>query len=90
MHRKDAGRGTDEGNSGIVGFGEKIPDYLPLQITLSQLAVQTGQWEKAKKRQERYWKRSRSREANCLMVEVIAGGQLSEDAGPFRKICEAK
>ncbi|MBK6574575.1 MAG: hypothetical protein IPG21_19345 [Saprospiraceae bacterium] len=80
-----------KGIMALLGLEKKFPDYLPLQITLSQLAVQTGQWEKAKKRLGAILEKDPGqREANCLMVEVIAGGQLSEDAGPFRKICEAK
>ncbi len=80
-----------KGIMALLNLDKKYPDYLPLQITLSQLAIQTGQWEKAKKRLGVILEKTpNQREANCLMVELITGGQLNEDPEPFRKLCEVK
>lgn len=80
-----------KGIMALLNLDKKYPDYLPLQITLCQLAIQTGQWEKAKKRLGVILEKTpNQREANCLMVELITGGQLNEDPEPFRKLCEVK
>lgn len=67
----------------------KFPDYLPIQLNLVRLAIQTNQWDRAKSRLETILEKEKSNaEANCLMVEVLSQTNQLEKIEEFKKFCK--
>ncbi|MDQ3140794.1 MAG: hypothetical protein M3Q56_00950 [Bacteroidota bacterium] len=86
---KMPGENPMQGIQMMLELEKHFPDYRPLQLTLTQLAIQTGQWEKAKKRLLRILEgEPENSDANCLMVEVLNG--LSDQQGMeiYKKNCK--
>ncbi|NOT37426.1 MAG: hypothetical protein HOP11_08620 [Saprospiraceae bacterium] len=72
----------------LLDLNRKFPEYIPVQITLSQLAIQTGQWDKAYDRLVKILKSQPDQpEANCLMIEVIEQSNRSENTKPYERFC---
>lgn len=64
------------------------PEYLPVQISLSQLAMQTRQWDKAYDRLQRALsKYPENEEINCLLVELIKNSGKNESTAAYEKRC---
>lgn len=73
----------------LLELNKKYPDYIPVQVTLSQLAIQTGQWDKAYDRLKKILKADpQQAEANCLMIEVIEQSKRNEDTKPYQRFCK--
>ena len=78
-----------QGILALLDLEKTYPDYVPLQLVLSQLAIQTGQWEKAYKRLTGLLaKQKELPEANCLMEQVILQGGIQDDAAKYSTYCK--
>ncbi|MCC6815757.1 MAG: hypothetical protein IT267_05050 [Saprospiraceae bacterium] len=78
-----------KGIMSLVEIGKKYPDYIPVQITLSQLAIQTGQWDKAYNRLKSILEKDPKQvDANCLMLEVIRQSNRNENLEPYKRFCK--
>lgn len=88
---KMPGEDPMRGIRSLLDLEKEHPDYLPLQYTLTRLAFQTGQWEKAKARLDKVLaKAPLDREANCLMAELLGQGQVPGDPAAYEKICRSE
>lgn len=88
---KMPGEDPMRGIRSLLDIEKEYPDYLPLQYTLTRLAFQTGQWEKAKVRLDKVLaKVPQDREANCLMAELLSLGHIKGDPTAFEKICQSE
>ncbi|MBK8954400.1 MAG: hypothetical protein IPM34_02450 [Saprospiraceae bacterium] len=56
----------------MLDLEKKVPEYLPLQIQLAELGMQTGQFEKAESRLKKVLKADPvHQKTNCLMVDLL-------------------
>lgn len=79
-----------EGVKSLLDLEKKYPDYLPIQYTLTKLAIQTSQWEKAKNRILKVLgNHPEDKEANCLMLEIIKSTNSKEKVDQYIEYCEA-
>ncbi len=73
----------------LLDLEKKFPDFDPLQFQLTELAIQTGQFEKAKIRLNRMLdKKPEDAKANCLMVTVLEQLNQLEQINNFKKYCK--
>jgi tetratricopeptide (TPR) repeat protein len=73
----------------MLGMESKYPDYLPLQIQLAELGIQTGQFEKAQNRLEKVLlKDPENVDANCLMVRLMEKTNQAEAAKKYQLHCK--
>lgn len=73
----------------LIELSKKYPEYLPVQITLSQLAIQTGQWDKAYDRLKKILQvQPDNPDANCLILEVIRQSNRNENQDPYKRYCK--
>ena len=64
-------------------------DYLPLQIQLAELGMQTGQFEKAQSRLLKVLaKEPENNDANCLMVQLMVKTNQAEAAKKYQLHCK--
>ncbi|MBK9629572.1 MAG: tetratricopeptide repeat protein [Saprospiraceae bacterium] len=85
---KSPGENPMAGIQALLGLEKEYPDYAPIQYTLTRLAMQTGQWEKAKNRLNRFLeKKADDQEANCLMIQLIEQAKWSDDVSEYKKHC---
>ncbi|MBK9271375.1 MAG: tetratricopeptide repeat protein [Saprospiraceae bacterium] len=86
---KSPGENPMAGIQALLALEKEYPDYLAIQYTLTRLAMQTGQWEKAKSRLLKLLnKKSDDPEANCLMLELIESANWTDDPSEFQKHCK--
>ncbi|MFN8278764.1 MAG: hypothetical protein U0V49_00620 [Saprospiraceae bacterium] len=82
------GENPMEGIMMLRELDQQHPDYLPVQLTLSQLAIQTGQLDKAYDRVKRNLvKHPDDKDLNCLMIELIRQTGKNEPTAALEKIC---
>jgi tetratricopeptide (TPR) repeat protein len=68
---------------------EKYPDYEPIQFQLVELAIKTGQWERAKGRLEKLLSKNKENvQANCLMADVLEKMNMAEEAKIYKLYCK--
>ena len=80
-----------EGILQLLQLDKEVPEFLPVQILLSQLAMKTGQWDKAYTRLQRVIKLNpKNKESNCLMIDLIQQSGKKENTTEFEKICNQK
>ncbi len=73
----------------LLELSKKYPEYIPVQITLSQLAIQTGQWDKAYDRLKKVLEAHvNNPDANCLILEVIRQSNRNENQEPYKRYCK--
>jgi hypothetical protein len=69
----------------------KFPEYMPIQINLVKLAMQTNQLDRAKSRLVKILEKKRDlAEANCLMVEVLSKLGEQDKLSEYKKFCNLK
>lgn len=82
------GENPMEGILKLLELDKEFPDYVPVQIVLSQLAINTGQWDKAFNRLTKLLlKHPEQKEANCLIIEVIQRGGMKNNTDTYKKYC---
>ncbi len=78
-----------EGILMLLDLDKKFPNYIPVQILLTQLAMKTGQWDKAYKRiKNALILEPKNKDLNCLMVELIRQSQRNESTSVFEQYCK--
>ncbi len=82
----------DEPMKGIqmmLAMEAKYADYIPLQIQLAELGIQTGQFDKARVRLEKVLaKEPENSDANCLMVQIMEKTNQAEAAKKYQLHCK--
>ncbi len=73
----------------MLSLEKKHPDYLPLQLQLAELGLETGQFEKAQLRLEKVLdKEPENIEANCLMVQLLEKTNQADKAKKYQLHCK--
>lgn len=73
----------------MLDMEAKYKDYLPLQLQLAELGIQTGQFEKALARLQNVLnKEPELPRANCLMVEVLKQLGRTENLNSYQLLCK--
>ena len=73
----------------ILELEKKYPEYLPIQMQLAELGMQTGQFEKAEARLNKVLgAEPENAKANCLMVELLKQMNRTEEIKKYIKHCK--
>ena len=83
---------TDNPMQGILmmrDLEKQFPDYLPVKLTLAQLSIQTGQWDKAEERLRKLIQDyPNQKDAYCLLADVLVEKGKPEEAEKVRLNCK--
>lgn len=73
----------------MLDLEKKYPEFLPLQIQLAELGMQTGQFEKAEARIRKVLEAEPEQErANCLMVALLEQTQRKQEIEKYIIHCK--
>lgn len=73
----------------MLSMEQKHADYLPLQIKLAELGIETGQFEKAQARLNKVLTiEPENKNANCLMVALMEKTNQAETAKKYQLHCK--
>lgn len=73
----------------MLSMENKFPDFMPLQIQLAELGIQTGQLEKAKARIDKVIAKDvENQKANCLMVQILEKMNQTEEINKYKLHCK--
>lgn len=73
----------------MLDLEKKYPDYLPLQIQLAELGMQTGQFDKAEARIKKVLDiEAKHERANCLMVALLEQTQRKQEIEKYIIHCK--
>lgn len=73
----------------LLDLEKRHPEFMPLQMELARLAIQTGQFEKAEARLLKVLaNNSKMEEANCLMVKLLEKLERTEEIKKYIIHCK--